>query len=365
MSEEHPSGDRLAQLRADLAGLGLDALVVMSHPNRAYLTGFGGSAGTLLVLPDRAQLFVDSRYYERAPREAPACEAVRAGYAQIEGVAQAMADARLTRVGFEADHVTVSRLDDLRTKAPDLDWAPTQGLVERQRARKSAAELAAIRRAAALTDAGMAHAMAAARPGMTERELAWAIEVFLREHGATGLAFDTIVGAGEHGASPHHETSDRVLRAGEPIVIDMGARWGGFAADLTRTFSLGPADDPDYERVWSLVQAANHLGVAALRPGAKGRDVDALVRDFIRDAGHGDHFGHGLGHGVGLDIHEHPRLSPTAGDAVLAAGNVVTIEPGVYLPDRFGVRIEDLVVVTDDGAEVLSAAPSIPSVAAR
>jgi len=360
-----PSAERLAQLRADMAAHRLEALVVMSHPNRAYLTGFGGSAGTLLVLPERALLFVDSRYYERAPIEAPACETVRAGYAQIEGVAEAMASAGRRTVGFEADHVTVSRLDELRAKAPDLDWVATKGLVERQRACKSDAELAAIRRAAALTDAGMAHAMAAARHGMTERELAWSIHVFLHEHGAAGLAFETIVGAGENGASPHHETSDRVLRAHEPIVIDMGARWGGFAADLTRTFSLGPADDPDYPHVWALVEAANRLATAALRPGAKGVEVDALARDHIAAAGHGDHFGHGLGHGVGLDVHEAPRLSKTAGDATLAAGNVVTVEPGVYLPGRFGVRIEDLVVVTPDGAEVLSAAPKVTTVALR
>lgn len=359
------AADRLAALRADLAAHDLAAMAVMSHPNRRYLTGFGGSAGIALVLPERALLFVDSRYYERGPSEAPACETVRAGYAQIEAVGQALSEAGIRRVAFEADHVTVSRLDELREKAPGIEWVPSKGLVERQRAVKSAAEVAVIRRAAALTDAGMAHGMSTARPGMTERELAWAIEVFLHEHGASGLAFETIVGAGENGASPHHETSDRVIRANEPIVIDMGARLGGYASDLTRTFSLGPAADADYARVWTLVDEANRIGAASLRPGAKAFDADAAARSHIAAAGHGDHFGHGLGHGVGMDIHEAPKVSLTSGDIVVGAGNVVTVEPGVYLPGRFGVRIEDLVLVTADGVEWLSRAPKVMTIDVR
>jgi len=359
------SAARLARLRADMAAHRLDALAIMSHPNRRYMTGFGGSAGIVLVLPDHALLFVDSRYYERGPVEAPACEVVRAGYAQIEAAGKALAEAGLSRCGFEADHVTVSRLDELRSKAEGIDWVAAKGLVESQRLSKSVDEVATIRRAAALTDAGMAHAVHTARPGMTERELAWAIEVFLRQNGASGLAFETIVAGGESGASPHHETSDRVLRAGEPIVIDMGARWGEYAADLTRTFSLGPVDDPDYHRVWDLVDAANRQATAAIRPGRKAFDVDAVARDLITAAGHGEHFGHGLGHGVGMEIHEAPKLSLTSGDIVLAAGSVVTVEPGVYVPGRFGVRIEDLVLVTPDGSEVLSEAPKFATIPLR
>jgi Xaa-Pro aminopeptidase len=231
------------------------------------------------------------------------------------------------------------------------------------RAIKEEDEIAAIRRAAELTDRAMAHALSLARPGMREKELAWAIESFMREQGADGTAFEIIVGSGRNSALPHYSPGLDTLALDQPIVIDMGAKIDDYNADLTRTMALGPAADPEYERVWHLVHAANEAVVAALRPGMTGREADAIARELITAAGYGDAFGHGLGHGVGLDIHELPRLGPAADDTPLAVGMVLTIEPGIYLPGRFGVRLEDLAVVREDGVELLSHAPKTPSLA--
>jgi Xaa-Pro aminopeptidase len=189
---------------------------------------------------------------------------------------------------------------------------------------------------------------------MRENELAWELEKFMRERGAEGLAFPIIVGSGTNSALPHHATGDKPIEAGEPIVVDMGAAIDGYNGDLTRTFSLGPAVDPDYESVYAIVAEANQAAAGGIRAGVTGRDADALARSVIEDAGYGEAFGHGLGHGVGLNVHEMPRLSPAAGEAQLRAGMVITIEPGIYLPGRFGVRIEDLAVVREDGIEFLS-----------
>lgn len=352
--------DRRAALGAALPAERVDALLVASPENRRYLTGFTGSAGLLVVAGAQARLVVDGRYVERAREEAPDVPAVPGGTAPMDALAPVLAELGAVRVGFEAEHVTVAQLGKLEAKAPDATWVPTTGLVERLRLVKSPEELAALRRALALTDRAMEHAWAVARPGTTERELAWRIEAFMREHGAEGVAFDLIVAAGANGALPHHAPGDRPIAAGEPIVVDIGARVDGYHGDLTRTFSLGPATDPDYEAVWRVVEAANHAGRAALRAGVTGIEVDRAARAVIEAAGYGDAFGHGLGHGVGLQIHEGPRLSPAAENVPLVAGSVVTIEPGIYLPGRFGVRLEDVARIGPDGAEILTGVPTLP-----
>ena len=345
--------DRLARLRRALPEHGLDALLLTSPVNRRYLTGFTGSAGLLLVTSDAAHLSTDGRYYERVAREAPAVALVRGGNDPI-GALGPLVPAPGWRIGLEAEHVTLAQRDKLVEKIPGAAWVPVAGLVEGLRMVKSEAERAVMRRALALADAAMEHAWGVARPGMTERELAWRIERFMREHGAEAVAFDLIVAAGENGALPHHTPGERPIGAGEPIVVDIGARVDGYHSDLTRTFTLGPPSDPEVETIWRLVEAANAAGRAALRAGASGRAVDRAARAVIEAAGHGEHFGHGLGHGVGLEIHEGPRLSPVADETPLPAGALVTIEPGVYLPGRFGVRIEDVARVGEAGAEVLT-----------
>lgn len=344
---------RLARIRAALAEHEIDALVVEQPENRRYLSGFTGSAGRLVVSPEAAHLVTDSRYYERVEREAPDVTLVQ-GPKPFDALAELLDQLGVTRAGFEADYVTVGILRKLEASGEGRSWLPTQGAVEALRERKSEDEVAVLRRAIELADRVMEHAWQILRPGMTEAELAWALERWLREHGAEAVAFDIIVGAGENGALPHHSPGDRPIALGDGIVIDLGARLEGYHSDLTRSFSFGPPGDPDYERVWQVVADANRAAAEALRPGMTGREVDGVARKIIADAGYGEAFGHGLGHGVGLQIHEGPRLSPLASERPLQAGNVVTLEPGVYLPGRFGVRIEDIALVTSDGCEILS-----------
>ncbi|MFN2116045.1 MAG: M24 family metallopeptidase [Anaerolineae bacterium] len=353
---------RLTDVRAAMAAQELEALLVDEPGNRRWLTGFTGSAGTVIVSADDAWLHTDSRYYEQVERQSPEFELVRAGTAPLESLCALLEDNSLKRVGIEAETVTVGRLERMRSQAPDIDWVSTSGIVERFRAIKTEAEIDAIARCAALGDDVMRLAYDLARPGMTESELGWQLEKYMREHGAQGLAFPTIVGAGPNGALPHHATGDRPIGVGEPIVIDLGAAMGGYNGDLTRTFSLGPASDPDYEAVWSIVAEANQAAANGIRPGVTGAEADALARDVITAAGYGEAFGHGLGHGVGINVHEMPRLGPAASDAPLREGMVLTIEPGIYLPGRFGVRIEDLAVLRADGVEILSRVEKTPVV---
>ncbi len=352
---------RIAGLRDAMAQAGLPALLITEPGNRRYLTGFTGSAGLLLVLGDSLPFLVDSRYYEQVPRQSPDLSLERVGYQPYPRLAEILAERGITELGFEAEHVTVELLGKMQQKVPGVAWKPVIGMAQSLRASKSEGEIATIRRAVDLADLAMDEAYRVVRPGMSERRLAWLLEVFMRERGAEALAFDIIVGAGENGALPHHRASERIIGEGEPIVIDMGCVMDGYCSDLTRTFSLGPAVDSDYDRVYGIVDAANRAAVAGLRPGMTGKAGDALARDVIAAAGHGDHFGHSLGHGVGLAVHEGPRLSPLADDVILPVSAVVTVEPGVYLPGRFGVRIEDMVVLRDGGAELLTrvARPSV------
>ena len=352
---------RIAGLREAMAQADLSALLITEPCNRRYLTGFTGSAGLLLVLGDRLHLLVDSRYYEQVPREAPDLQLERVGYQPYPRLAEILKERGIAALGFEPEHVTVEGLRKMQEKLPGVAWKPVIGLGSDLRTRKSAAEVAQIRRAVDLADLAMEEAYRVARPGMSERNLAWQLEVFMRERGADALAFDIIVAAGENGALPHHRASGRIIGEGEPIVVDMGCVVDGYCSDLTRTFSLGPAADSDYDRVFAIVDAANRAAVEGLIPGMTGKAGDALARDLIVAAGYGDQFGHSLGHGVGLAVHEGPRLSALADDVVLPAGAVVTVEPGIYLPGRFGVRVEDMVLLRDNGAELLTrvARPSV------
>lgn len=349
---------RLARLRAALPDSGADAILI-SHPeNRAYLSGFTGSAGHLLISADRAILATDFRYYEQVGLEAPDFE-----LAQLKTTLNDLLPGMLAgieRVAFEADHASYAAVNEWKQAAPDVQWVATKGVTSNLRAIKDEAEIAVLKRAIALTDDALAAGLAAARPGMTEAELSWIIESYMRTHGAQGVAFDLHVACGPNGARPHAHTSDAPLLAGEPIVIDMGAKVSGYRSDLTRTVCLGEPNDPD--RFWSVyntVLRAQAAAEAAIRPGLSGKDADAVARDFITEAGYGENFGHGLGHGVGLEIHEQPFMGRLS-TAVIKANMIVTVEPGIYLPGWGGVRIEDIILVTENGAEVLTSAPKYP-----
>lgn len=351
---------RLARLRALLPELGIDGLLVSQPQNRAYLSGFTGSAGVLLVSPTHSLIATDFRYYEQVGRQCPQFELVRIKSKLEEALPQLMETAGVSRLGFESDYVTVAGLEGWKEAAPGAEWLPTRQVVQGLRAIKDEGEVAALRRAIALTDEALAAALADARPGMTELDLAWSIESTMRTHGAHGVAFELIVAGGPNGALPHARPGDVPLRAGEPIVIDIGAEVDGYHGDLTRTVCFGQPNDPErFWQIYNTVLAAQAAAEAGIRPGLTAIAADALARDVIAEAGYGELFGHGLGHGVGLEIHEAPLLSRTS-TATVQPGMLITIEPGIYVPGWGGVRIEDIVLITENGAEVLSAAPKDP-----
>jgi Xaa-Pro aminopeptidase len=264
-----------------------------------------------------------------------------------------MAEMLTGTFGFESPHLTYAQYEELR--GGGLELVPRAGLVEGVRAIKDDDELEKIRRAAGITDQAYEQLAKERFVGRTERELAWRMNEIFHELGADEPAFETIVAAGPNGAKPHADPGDRVIEAGTTVVVDSGAMLDGYCSDCTRTFATGELDPRDQE-IYELVLHAQETALAAVRAGVGGREVDAVARDIITAAGHGEHFGHGLGHGVGAEVHEGPRLSQRS-EATLAAGQVVTVEPGVYVPGAVGVRIEDLGVVTADGVEVLTSLP--------
>jgi Xaa-Pro aminopeptidase len=354
---------RLARLRAALAAAGLPALLVSAPANRRYVSGFTGSYGALLVTPGDALIFTDSRYVVQAGRQSPGFrleQVVNPGRPLPQALAEAAAALGLDRLAFEAAHTSVAEHGRLAAAlGAGVELTPTEGVVETLRELKDADEVATLRRAAAITDAALAAVLPALRPEHTERQAAWMLETAMRERGADGVSFEIIVAAGPNAALPHHRPGDEPRGAARPVVIDMGALLDGYHADLTRTVTLGEPD-ARFREVYAIVLEAQRLAIAGLRPGARGDEVDALARGHIAAAGYGDKFGHGLGHGVGLDIHEGPQLrrAPAGGQgAELRAGVVTSVEPGIYLEGWGGVRIEDLALVTDAGYELLSAAP--------
>ena len=346
-----PRADRLAER---LAERGLDALLVTDLVNVRYLSGFTGTNGLCIVGAAEERIFLtDFRYVERAAAEVEGFDRLRGSRDLLGDAAERLAGC----VGFDDAHLSVRahrKLSELVAER-GVGLVPAGGLVEELRAVKEPAELEAMRAAAALADGAYEYLAERGLVGRAEREVALDLERELRERGAEGPAFPTIVAAGANGALPHAEPGRETIPANVLVVVDMGAMVDGYCSDCTRTFATGPLDDASTE-VYELVLRAQQAALGAVRAGVDARGVDAVARELIAEAGHGERFGHGLGHGVGLEVHESPTLSPRA-EGELAAGNTVTVEPGVYLPGEFGVRIEDLVVVTDGGCEVLSGFP--------
>jgi Xaa-Pro aminopeptidase len=266
----------------------------------------------------------------------------------------------IRRLGFESKNVTVDLHKELTNALPGgIEFVATSDIGANLRSVKDDNELATLRRAIAQGDAAYAHIVDFMQPGMTEREVAWEMESFMRTHGAERLAFPIIVGSGPNGAMPHARASDRPIQAGEPVVMDFGAVVDGYCSDLTRTVALGEADGR-YREVYEIVRQAQQAAIQGIRPGMTGQEADGIARKIIQEAGYGEAYGHGLGHGVGLVIHEKPGLGKLSDKDVLQPGMVFSVEPGIYLPGEFGVRIEDLVVLREDGPEVLSKAAKEP-----
>jgi Xaa-Pro aminopeptidase len=344
---------RAARAAGQLAQAGVDALLVTNLINVRYLTGYTGTNG-LAVIGENVRAFVtDFRYVEQAAVEVePEFDRHRGERDLLEAVEESL-PAGTIRLGFEESVMSVRQHRRLRELLPErVELVGVVGVIERLRAVKEPSEAASMRQAAAVADDALRWLLERGLIGRSERAVALELEQQIRSLGAENLGFPAIVAAGANGALPHARPRDVEISSGELVVIDWGARVDGYNSDCTRTVAAGAPDEPAAS-VYQLVLEAQLAGVNAVRPGAGGREVDSAARSVIDAAGYGSEFGHGLGHGVGLEVHEDPRLSQRSDD-VLAAGNAVTVEPGIYLPGRLGVRIEDLVVVTDDGCEILS-----------
>ena len=342
---------RIARLRDALPGAEVDALLVTNLTNVRYLCGFSGTNGQLLVTGSGATFFTDPRYRARAGD-------------LVQGADVEVYDVNLhdslrprvsgQRIGIEAATMSVAQKTTLEAKL-EIELAPTKNLVEELRRRKDAEEVSLLREAVRIADEAFGWIVDRLGPGRTEREVALDLDVEMRRRGADSISFDPIVGTGPLSAHIHHTPSDREMQTGDLILLDFGARWHGYCSDLTRTVVLGSSSD-HHREVYEIVLASQSAGIDAVRAGAACAGVDAAARKVIDDAGYGETFGHGLGHGVGLDIHEVPRFHKTSEDTLLA-GDVMTVEPGIYETGSGGIRIEDCVLVSDEGCEVLGKAP--------
>ena len=333
--------ERLERLRERIE----QPLLVSSTVNLRYLTGFASSNAALLVEPGRATLFTDFRYLEAAG-EVEGVEVVETPRNLYRRLAELLSG----QIGVESEHLSHARF--LMLSAGGAELVPRAGLVETLRQVKDEGELELIRRAARITDEGYARLVREPFVGRSERELAWRLETFLHELGADGPALELVVASGPNAARPHARPTTRTIGAGEAVIVDAGCTIDGYASDCTRTFATG-ALPAELDHAYDVCLRAQEAGLAAVVPGAEGRVVDAVARAVIEAEGLGEGFGHGLGHGVGLDVHECPWLNPEL-DSTLVPGTVVTVEPGIYVPGVGGVRIEDLVIVGEDGPEVLS-----------
>jgi Xaa-Pro aminopeptidase len=367
--DQHDIQRRLAAVREQLARRDYDGLLVSQPESRYYFSGYTGhdlpprdSAGYLLITASTAQLLTDMRTTQQAEQEAPSYEVVQypTGTRSMECVAQVTQKHGLRRLAFEAIHLPYQFWTDLRAALdPAIELVPQTDVVDELRIIKDPSELRALQAAIDVLDDAFAHlARAVVTPGCVEQRLAWELEAYLRTHGAQGISFPPITVGGPQAAIPHAVPSSRALREGESIVIDIGALQDQYCSDMTRTVCIGPVP-PQLQEVYGIVLEAQLAAERAIRPGMTGRDADAIARDVIEKAGYGDKFGHGTGHGIGLEVHEPPWISKAKGDVVLRPGMVFSVEPGIYLPGWGGVRIEDLVLLEEEGCRVLSRSPKV------
>jgi Xaa-Pro aminopeptidase len=348
---------RVAALRDVLARADLDALLISSLANVRYLTGFAGSNALLLVTAKENLLLTDFRYETQVADEVGRAATVRIEPANLwTGLWTVLSGmVGVERIGFESAHLLHRDFQRLLEQGARWHWRPVLDVVESLRERKDAGEIACIERAVAIAETALRAALPGIRAGLTEIQVAGLLERELREAGSEAYPFASIVASGPRSALPHARAGDRVLRRGDFVLLDFGAVWEGYCSDITRTVVLGPADE-EQRRVYDVVREANVRASGAIRVGMRGMAADAVAREYIDARGLGEAFGHSLGHGIGLEVHEGPRLAKTA-EALLVSGAVVTVEPGVYLPGWGGVRIEDDVLITDAGPRVLTSFP--------
>jgi Xaa-Pro aminopeptidase len=343
--------ERLSRLMAKARKEGLDAFLVYSDVNRNYLSGFTGTSGAILLRGHRADFITDSRYTLQARRQVKGAKVQLQTRALLPELAERLKKAGARRVGLEAGQVTLAQAEWLKKALPKVEWVPTQGWVEELRKIKDADEREAMRQAARITDQAFAALLPHIKAGVSEERLAALLEHEMRLRGAEGPSFETIVASGWRSALPHGVASPKKIAAGELIVFDFGCRWRGYCSDMSRTVCVGKPSALQ-AKIYGLVKRAQAAGLRAVRAGRPAGAVDKASRDVIAAAGYASKFGHGTGHGVGREVHEDPRVGPKASER-LRPGMAITVEPGIYLPGKFGVRIEDLVFVTSKGHENL------------
>lgn len=353
---------RVESLRKLLQEQRLDSFLIMQADNRRYISGFTGTSGYALVTQNEAYFFTDSRYVEQATAECIGWTVVLLTDSSVEALPRTLADVlsnkNITRLGYEKNFVSVyeaEQLEPLTELCTGFQLVPSNDLVSSLRTVKDDEEISRIIHAASIADDTFAHVLNFLRPGLSELDVSLEIEFQMRKLGASGVSFTTIVASGWRSALPHGVASKKVLESGDFVTMDFGAVYEGYVSDLTRTVCLGKPSDTQRE-IYEIVLEAQIQSIEAARAGQTGRTLDAVARDFIQSKGYGDAFGHSLGHGIGLNIHEQPRISRRSED-LLQAGMVITIEPGIYLPKIGGVRIEDDVVLSDDGCRVLTKSP--------
>ena len=347
--------DRLIGLREYLREQELDGVVVSKLENLHYFSGFTGDDSMLVIGMNTAQLVTDFRNVEQAAREAPDFKVKKQEKGLLKRVAEVINEDGLSRVGFEGGSLCYDWHRKIAGQLHDVDFTHSVSL-DSLRQVKSQEELACIRRAMEIGDEAFEYILTYIRPGISELDVAAALENCMRQKGSQRPSFDTIVASGKRGSLPHGTATEKLINVGEFVTMDYGAVYKGYHSDMTRTVCMGRADEKQ-RHVYSTVLKAQELGVSLVQPGASGKEVDRLVRQQIAEAGYGRYFGHGLGHSVGLEIHEEPRLSPSSTCEALAENMLVTVEPGIYIPDWGGVRIEDTVVVKEGGCEILTYSP--------
>ncbi|MFW6118210.1 MAG: M24 family metallopeptidase [Chloroflexota bacterium] len=347
---------RLRKLRTAIDEKVPDALLISQPENIRYLSGFTGSSGWLLISGQNAILATDSRYVEQAKGESSDFEIIQTKQELRDWLPGLASDLGLHKLGFEANFISYEGYHKLSEAVKDrrvsVDLVPTSGMVEQLRSTKEPEELEFIIKAVELVDVAFEQAKLIIRPGVTEKGAAWEIEKFLRQEGSEGIPFEIIVASGPNSALPHARPTDKMIGSGEPVLIDMGAKINGYCSDFSRTLVLGKADK-SLHKIHNMVLQAQITAIERVESGMDAAQADRLARNVIEQASYGDSFGHGLGHGVGLAVHEFPSLGPSSSDS-LADGMVFTIEPGIYLTGQGGVRIEDMVVLENGKARVLS-----------
>ncbi len=345
--------NRLAKVRVEMKGRELPAFYVVNLDNVRYLTGFTGSTGTVLITESEAAFLTDSRYTTQASVECDGFSVESFGAFAFKEMAKWLADREIARLGFEAAHTTVRQLSAMHEAMGEgVALIETDDVVESIRLVKDEGEIERIRTACRLTDTAFRFILPSLKPETTEREIMLGLENFIRRQKHCEPSFETIIVSGPRSAMPHGKASDRALQEGDLVTLDFGVQYGGYCADITRTICIG---EPTKEQktIHSIVAEAQKRAIESVREGAISKEVDAAARDYINESGHKEHFGHSVGHSLGLNVHDGPGASPQ-GENLFKAGMIITIEPGIYIPDWGGVRIEDDVLVTSDGCEVLT-----------